>query len=264
MGRSAASLALIAVTLAGCVAQPPVAGVPRADANSMLAHRQLVEKTRAGRIDVYFLGDSITRRWGATDYPQLLQHWHASFRGWNAANFGWGGDRIANMLWRIENGEMEGIRPRVVVLMAGTNDVGNQAPAGGANAAAKRISAEFGVLLRAVRQRAPGAVVIVMGILPRNDNIAVMPVIDGVNRRIARLADGRQVLYLNINSRLADASGRLHAGMMGDGLHPALPAYRIWAQALEPLLTQILGPRKSEDFAPPPTGDPAAAARAGG
>ncbi|MBK9253222.1 MAG: hypothetical protein IPM70_15730 [Proteobacteria bacterium] len=238
---------------------PLVRGVPREDANSMLAHQQLLQKARTGRIDVYLLGDSITRRWGATDYPQFIPHWYATFRGWNAANFGWGGDKVENILWRIENGEMDGAKPRVIVLMAGTNDVGRQLPAEGIDAAARRISARIGTLLHEVRRRAPEATVILMGILPRADNPAVMPVIHGINRRIAKLADGRQVRYLDISDRLLDADGRLREGMMVDGLHPALPGYVAWADALTPVLTELLGPRKSVDFAPPPTGNPSAA-----
>jgi lysophospholipase L1-like esterase len=234
----------------------PVRGVPRQDANSMLAHQQLLQKTKAGRIDVYLLGDSITRRWGATDYPQFMSHWYATFRGWNAANFGWGGDKVENILWRVENGEMAGIDPRVVVLMAGTNDVGRTLPPDGTEAAARRISAGIASLLSAVRARAPKATVVLMGILPRNDNPAVMPVIQGINRRIARLADGRQVRYLDISPQLLDAGGSIREGMMVDGLHLALPGYGVWADALTPVITELMGPRKSEDFAPPPTGSP--------
>ena len=65
----------------------------RADRNSHIAHQQLVAKAKSGGIDLYFLGDSITRRWGALDYPDFLGHWKKSFFGWNAGNFGWGGDR---------------------------------------------------------------------------------------------------------------------------------------------------------------------------
>jgi len=61
---------------------------PRADKNSQIAHRQFLTKGKQGRIDVYFEGDSITRRWGATDYPQLLENWNKNFFGWNAADFG--------------------------------------------------------------------------------------------------------------------------------------------------------------------------------
>jgi lysophospholipase L1-like esterase len=254
--------AAVLLALAGCAHQPPTQaahGVARSDANSLKAHQQLLQKAHAGRIDLYFLGDSITRRWGATDYPQFLEHWNASFHGWNAADFGWGADKIENILWRIENGELDGVNPRVIVLMAGTNDVGRELPADGTEAAARRISAGIAALLQAMRVRAPKAVVILMGILPREDNPAVMPVIDATNQRIARLADGRRVRYLNINERFVDASGRLREGMTVDKLHPALPGYRVWAEALRPVLTELLGPRKSEDLAPPPTGDPSAA-----
>src|SRR5215471_11828134 len=70
---------------------------PRTDQNSLTAHAQLLEKARAGGIDVYFEGDSITRRWGATDYPELLANWKRNFFGWNAADFGWGADTIQNI-----------------------------------------------------------------------------------------------------------------------------------------------------------------------
>src|SRR5262249_56079077 len=100
--------------------------VAREDANSKIAHEQLLEKARAGRIDVYFEGDSIVRRWGATDYPELLANWRANFFGWNAADFGWGADRTQNILWRLEHGELDDVNPRILVLLAGTNNVGAQ------------------------------------------------------------------------------------------------------------------------------------------
>jgi hypothetical protein len=119
-GLAAASL------LAGQADRP----LPRSDKNSQIAHEQLLAKTKQGRIDVYFEGDSITRRWGATDYPQLLENWKKNFFGWNAADFGWGADRIENILWRLENGELDGINPKVIVLLAGTNNIGRQIPRG--------------------------------------------------------------------------------------------------------------------------------------
>jgi cephalosporin-C deacetylase len=110
----------------------PAADVPtpRTDRNSQTAHEQLLEKAKKGRIDVYFLGDSITRRWGTSDeqYRAYLANWRKNFFGWNAANFGWGGDTTQNILWRLHNGELDGVNPRVIVLMAGTNNVGNKSP----------------------------------------------------------------------------------------------------------------------------------------
>src|SRR3984893_17497033 len=105
---------------------------PRADRNSLLAHSELVEKAKQGRIEVYFEGDSITRRWGTSDeqYKHFLQNWQENFFGWNAANFGWGGDRTQNILWRLNNGELDNVKPKIIVLLVGTNNVGKKSPAG--------------------------------------------------------------------------------------------------------------------------------------
>jgi lysophospholipase L1-like esterase len=233
--------------------------VPRTDANSRLAHQQRLESLKKGSIDVYFIGDSITRRWRATDYPQFLANWNENFLGWNAANFGWGGDTIQNILWRLRNGELEGVHPKVIVLLAGTNNVGNT-PASDAKVAdiARRIKA----LLDTLREKAPRATIIVMGILPRNDGVrptAVMPSINKINEAIAAFADGKTIRYLNINDKLADKDGKLFDGMTGDRLHLGLKGYQVWADALKPLFMELLGPPAREDHAPPPTGDPSAA-----
>jgi lysophospholipase L1-like esterase len=233
--------------------------VPRTDANSKLAHRQMVENLKKGRIDVYFVGDSITRRWRATDHPRFLANWNANFFGWNAANFGWGRDTIQNILWRLQNGELEGVHPKVVVLLAGTNNVGN-APA--SDSKVGDIARGIKALLDAIRDKAPKATIIVMGILPRNDGprpSAVMTSINRINGNIARLADGKTVRFLNINDKLADKEGKLFDGMTVDRLHLSLKGYQVWADALKPLLAELLGPPAREDHAPPPTGDPSAA-----
>jgi lysophospholipase L1-like esterase len=227
---------------------------PRADANSALAHTQLLEKAKQGGIDVYFEGDSITRRWGATDYPQLLENWKQNFFGWNAADFGWGADRVENILWRLENGELDGVNPKVIVLLGGTNNV--------PNGNAEDISRGLAKVVRVMREKAPNAVVIVTAIFPRNDIATAMPIINRVNEDLAKLADGKKVRFLNFNAKLADASGTLFPGMMNpDKLHPAVPGYQVWADALKPIFTELLGPPAKTDHAPAPTGDPSASSR---
>jgi lysophospholipase L1-like esterase len=233
--------------------------VPRTDANSLVAHSQLIEKARKGRIDVYFEGDSITRRWGATDYPQLLANWNQNFLGWNAANFGWGADRIQNILWRLNNGELDNVNPKIVVLLAGTNNIGSGNPTGAEDTVVADITKGMQAVVTMIRSKAPEATVIVTGILPRNDNMAVLPVINKINANLAKMADGRKLRYLDINDRLADARGRLFDGMMtADKLHLAEKGYQVWASALKPIFQELLGPRSGEDYAPPPTGDPRA------
>jgi lysophospholipase L1-like esterase len=260
MGRSAAALALTLVLPATVAAQAD-RPVPRADRNSQIAHAQLLEKARQGRIDVYFAGDSITRRWGATDYPDLLAHWRQTFLGWNAGNFGWGGDRVEHILWRLENGELDNIHPKVIVLLAGTNNVGNATPPPDDEPLVADVTRGIKAVLDAMRARAPLATIVLTAILPRNDNLAVVPTIDRINSRIAAFADGRTIRYLNVNDKLAAGDGRLFEGMMNDGLHPALKGYQVWADALRPALAELLGPPGTEDRAPPPTGDPSSSAR---
>ena len=241
---------------------PPLAAdlaVPRTDANSLVAHAQLLEKARKGRIDIYFEGDSITRRWGATDYPQLLANWNRNFFGWNAANFGWGADRIQNILWRLNNGELDNVNPKIVVLLAGTNNLGRVIPAGTEDAVVADITKGMQALVAAIRSKAPEATVIVTGIFPRNDNMTVLPVIRRINGNLAKMAGDRKVRYLDLNGKLADSQGQLFDGMMNaDKLHPAEKAYQVWADALKPIFRELLGPPGAEDHAPPPTGDPSA------
>src|SRR3712207_1969174 len=115
--RSAALLLLAATAFAQA---PADRAVPRTDANSAAAHAELLEKRTRGRIDIYFEGDCIVRRWGATDYPDFLANWKQNFHGWNAADFGWGADQLQHILWRLENGELDGVNPKVIVFLGGT------------------------------------------------------------------------------------------------------------------------------------------------
>jgi lysophospholipase L1-like esterase len=164
-------------------------------------------------------------------------------------------------LWRIQNGELDGVNPKVIVLLAGTNNVGGRPPrdADAVTARAAEVVRGIEAILAVCREKAPDAAVILTAIFPRNDNMAVMPIIDAINVRLAQLADGERVRFLNVNDKLANESGRLHPGMMQDGLHPAVQGYQVWADGLKPILTELLGPPAAEDHAPPPTGDPSAA-----
>jgi lysophospholipase L1-like esterase len=253
---------LCVITVQGQSGSQPLA---RSDENSRIAHQQLVEKARRRGIDLYFTGDSITRRWGTSDaqYRDLLDNWTRNFFGWNAANFGWGGDTVQNVLWRLTDGELEGVHPKVVVVMAGTNNVGGM-PRQGVDAAVVDIVASgITAILDVVRRHAPQAMVIVTGITPRTDSrggASVMPTIDAINDRLSRLADGRRIRYLNLNRELAREDGAPRDGVTVDGLHLSVTGYQVWADALKPMLLEILGPPAATDRAPPPTGDPSVSA----
>ncbi len=247
------SLGFIAlISLAHAAADVPE---PRADANSRLAHEQLLAKAKQGRIDLYFVGDSITRRWGATDYPDFLAHWKKNFHGWNAANFGWGADGTQHILWRLQNGELDGVNPTVIVILAGTNNVGRTPPD---DAKVAEITRGVQAIVATCREKAPRATLVVTAIFPRNDAPGLVPGIERINQNLARLADGKTIRFLSINDRLANKDGVLAEGVTVDQLHLSLKGYQLWADALKPILTELLGPPAATDRAPPPTGDPSA------
>jgi lysophospholipase L1-like esterase len=264
--RLAVAAVMVAVAMMASVSaqQAPAEHGPadraaaRTDQNSLAAHAQLLDKARHGRIDIYFEGDSIVRRWGALDYPALLANWNENFRGWNAADFGWGADRTQNVLWRLEHGELDGLHPKVIVLLAGTNNVGAE-PRDEPTSAG--IARGIKAILDVCRQKAPDATIILTAIFPRDDNLAVIPTIARINAQLATFADGTHIRFLDLTSRLTDANGKPLDGMLNerDHLHPTLKAYQIWADALKPIFRELLGPPASTDLAPPPTGDPSAA-----
>ncbi len=241
------------------VPKPRVEHVPveRQDQNSRIAHRQLLEKAGQGRIDIYFQGDSITRRWGATDYPRLLAHWRKNFHGWNAANFAWGGDNTHNILWRMRHGELDGLSPRIVLLQAGANNLPWSGPA--RDRQIDDVVEGVAAIVREFRRRVPDAAIVLTAVFPRSQNPDLDSAIREINRRLKRIASDQRFRFLNLNDRLADSDGRLLPGVSSDGLHLEEPGYEIWAEALKPIFTEILGPPEKEDHAPPPTGDPSAA-----
>jgi lysophospholipase L1-like esterase len=257
------AVALVAGTLTIAGQSGVVTPEARTDRNSQIAHEQLLEKARRGGIDVYFVGDSITRRWGTSDaqYREFLDNWRGNFFGWNAANFGWGADTVQNILWRVSNGELDGVNPKIIVLLAGTNNVGN-APRDGVDTAVVDVVVRgIDAIVSVMRAKAPTATVVLTGVTPRRDRnggTTVMSTIDAINSRLASLADGRRVRYVNVNGRLAGRDGRLVDGVTVDGLHLSVAGYQIWADALKPIFTELLGPPASTDRAPPPTGDPSA------
>jgi lysophospholipase L1-like esterase len=155
---------------------------------------------------------------------------------------------------------LDGVSPKVVVLLAGTNNVGDLTAPGSVDERASDVTRGLQAILHLIQEKAPAATVVIMGVFPRNDNMAFNSVIDKINRNLSKLADGRKIRYLNINDELAGSDGILRDGMMNakDKLHPTAKAYQVWADALKPVLTELLGPPSSVDHAPPPTGDPAA------
>ena len=219
----------------------------RADDASLRAHQLLVEKARRGGIDIYFEGDSITRRWAATDYPDRLANWNKNFAGWRVSDFGWGADKIENMLWRLDHGELDGVNPKLIVIHAGTNNVGTTP---GGDERVLDVTRGIRALLDRCLAKAPKATIVLTAIFPRNDSPYANPMIDKINAKIAGFADGSRIRFININDKLADSKGVLFEGMAADKLHPTVKAYQLWADALKPIFTEVVGPPSAVTAAP--------------
>jgi lysophospholipase L1-like esterase len=253
---AAAALSLAGVHLAAQQASfGTTVPAPRGDENSARAHTQLVQKAGNGVIDVYFIGDSITRRWGALDYPELLANFTSNFFGWNAANFGWGGDRIENMLWRLDNGELPPVGPKIFVVQAGTNNLGDFESAEERVAA---IAAGIEAIVERCRRHAPESLVVLTAVFPRRDRPEFNASIAAINAKLAAFAAVQRIRYVDIGDRLVDSRGLLREEMSEDGLHLSRAAYQIWADALKPIFVERLGAALDVDIAPAPTGNPAA------
>jgi lysophospholipase L1-like esterase len=216
---------------------PPATGAPRTKeypwmsvASWQKKHEALLARAKQGGIDLLFLGDSITEGW--LDNAA----WQSHYARRHAANFGIGGDTTENLLWRISNGEIDGLAPKVVVLQIGTNNLGLQGDA--PDAVARKIAE----LVAALRRKLPAAKVLLLGIFPRGalPGTEMRASISKVNDKIALLDDYDSVRFLTIAHRLMNADRSISKEIMPDFLHLSEQGYAIWAEAMEPLLGRML------------------------
>lgn len=154
----------------------------------------------------------------------------------------------------MRNGELDGVSPKVIVLQAGTNNLPWRGPA--EDKKVEEVVQGIKAILDEFQKCLPKSTIVLTAVFPRTQNMELTPAIRKINKRIATLSDGKQIRFVNINNKLANADGRLLPGISSDGLHLEQPGYEIWAEALKPHFEEILGPPAAEDHAPPPTGDP--------
>jgi lysophospholipase L1-like esterase len=216
--------------------QPKVGRGGAPDTGFMRQHSQYVAKAKAGNIDLYMLGDSITDFWE----HRHQANWDKNFAGWRAGDFGISGDRTEHVLWRIENGELDGVTPKAIVLLIGTNNL-----ASNTNFAANTVDQDFAgvtAIVRKLQEMQPQAHILLLAVFPREDK-PLDDAINSLNSKLATLDDGKQVKFLNINDQFTDKDGKLLPGvMLKDKLHPDNKGYDLWAAAIRPTLLQWLGP----------------------
>lgn len=235
---------LLLAWFVGCHAesnvQPPQPGadrydavtpMPRRDDFYQLRHQRFVDAAAVGDIDLLFVGDSITHGWSGAG----ADVWTEAFGDRRAANFGIPGDKTQFMLWRLADGELDGIAPQAVVLMAGTNNLKSGPTRMTPPDAAAGVEAVVDLLLK----RLPKTHVLLISILPRQPQYEWLPA--AVREANALLADiaakRRRVTFLDISERCRSDDGSINAELYKpDLLHLSEAGYRVWADALqEPL-----------------------------
>jgi len=203
----------------------------------MPRHEEKLAQARElkGKVDLLFIGDSITHGW-ETGGKAVWDEFYAQRRPFN---IGFSGDRTEQVLWRFQHGEIDGLTPKLAVVMIGTNNTGHRQDK------AEDTSAGVAAILDELKQRSPSTKVLLLAVFPRGATAGdpLRQLNTQINSRLKELADNERVFFLNINSTFLEKGGTLPRAVMPDLLHPNPAGYRLWARAMEPTLRQLLGER---------------------
>ena len=196
----------------------------------MNRHAAMNERVKQGNVDLLMIGDSITHGWEGRG----KEVWAKYYDKRNAVNLGIGGDRTQHVLWRLDNGNIDGISPKLAVLMIGTNNSGSNTP--------EEIADGVKAIVEKLRAKLPETKVLILAIFPRgtDNNDARRQVNQKANAIIANLADNKNVFFLDINQKFLTPEGVLTKEVMPDLLHPHEMGYGIWAEAMEPTIAKLM------------------------
>ena len=215
------------------VVQVPDVAAPKMGTNGMVnagfqkSHENFVATAKKGDVGVLFLGDSITAGWNGQKAI-----WEAAFGKYKPANFGIGGDRTQHVLWRIENGELEGIKPKAAVVMIGTNNSGSDSAEGIAKGITK--------IVETIRSKTPETKILLLAVFPRGEKPNPQrDKLKEVNKTIAKLDDGKHIFFLDIGDKFLQPDGTLTKEIMPDFLHLSAKGYQIWADAISGKLADL-------------------------
>jgi len=192
-------------------------------------HEEQLARAAQGNIDVMFVGDSITEMW-----PKAL--WDAHFGRFKPANFGIGGDNTGNVLWRLQDPVMATIKPKLVVLLIGVNNINL------CGESAEEVFSGVQAVVASLRKQYPAARILLNAVLPegRMPRAAERLAVARLNTMVKTLGDGKTVFFHDYGARFVAADGTLSAELQPDFLHLSEKGYRIWADAIGPDIKKLL------------------------
>ncbi len=201
----------------------------------MPRHKEkLAEKEKMERVDLVFIGDSITHGWESGKGTAL---WDEYYKMRNALNLGFSGDRTEHVLWRLQHGAVDGISPTLAVVMIGTNNAGHR------RENPKDTALGVAAIVDDLKKRLPKTKILLLAIFPRgkDDGDALRKLNQKTNELIRKCAADERVTFLDINEKFLDEKRVLQKSIMPDRLHPNAEGYRIWAAAMEPAIVKLMG-----------------------
>ena len=231
-----ASLCVAATSFAETAKNLAIVPKPR-EGGWVKRHESFNEISKKGEAQLVFLGDSITQGWEGNG----KEVWAKTWAPYKAANFGIGGDRTEHVIWRLQNGNFDGIKPKLVVLMIGTNNTGHQGrPAAEHGGVAYASSAEqtaegVKMILDILGKKLPETKVLLLGIFPRGatKEDAMRKQNVATNNLISGFADSKRVFYMDIGNTFLKPDGTLPKEIMPDLLHLSPQGYQMWTDAIE-------------------------------
>ncbi|ULA60838.1 MAG: Putative Lipolytic enzyme, GDSL family [Nitrospira sp.] len=205
---------------------------PQPEAWWMERHERAVARIRQGQVDLVFIGDSITQGWEEDGHPV----WNVFYQHRHAANLGYNGDQTDNVLWRLQNGELEGITPKLAVVLIGTNNATRREDP------PEETAAGIQAILTTLRTRLPDTKILLLALFPRglSADDPLRQVNNAVNDRLQTFADQRQIFFLDLSRRFLGNQGRLPEEIMPDALHPSERGYRLWAEGMEDVVKRLM------------------------
>lgn len=210
-----------------------IATTPAVHAGTEKRHESFNAISKQGQATLVFLGDSITQGW---DGQKAI--WSAAWDQYKPANFGIGGDRTENVIWRLDNGNFDGLSPKLVVLMIGTNNTGHRK----AQEPPDQTAAGVKTIIDRLAKKCPDTKVLLLGIFPRgekpDDKLRVHNA--AINELLAKLADGKKVHYQDIGKSFLQPDGTLSKEIMPDLLHLSAKGYQIWADSIKDKVAELM------------------------
>jgi platelet-activating factor acetylhydrolase IB subunit beta/gamma len=207
----------------------PIEAVMRTDDLSVAKHKKILGMKDAFDIKLVFLGDSLTRRW-----EDNIDVWNKYFSAYHAANFGVGGDCLENITWRLLNGELDGIDPKIIILLAGTNNLDKDSE--------ETIVNGIREIAEIIQDKLKTTKLVILGLLPRNVNetgINYARKIGRINGQLHSLYANTGITYRDIGSDLINAQGTVSDTIMPDGLHLNSAGYEIIGPTLRGIIEEL-------------------------